>query len=398
MTLKPLTTVLALSLLGSVLTSCSNEAVSSNSPLGPVAGLPDNICRVTVTPNHEAETLLTRRDITKLTRGDIIDAPISTYITKGGVDDIKNTDNISGIYNQSKFFNESDKAKTSTKGYKWITNTYQTDDGVLAFIHSEYTGPDDHWGMPCMAIGKTTKCAPGTSKIGLAWMPNTANSTAAPRFNFLGHIAGFPADQLHFNVQGTPVYIVNKNGIDYFYILFSDKQALNIRPNIAMARSPVRNVLTAAKLGTTSVWQKYNNGKWVDSLSGNSTSILPDLTGVENRVKNEKVFVHSDALKHQESGAYFLSAYTLDTPQSQSSLVFYDSCDGENWRLNNITNHRDEEGRKEGWSYITLFDDDGSDNSKASGDFTMLTGYDYGGPQRHVMKFNVSVPESCKCP
>ena len=125
---------------------------------------------------------------------------------------------------------------------------------------------------------------------------------------------------------------------------------------------------------------------------------MPDLTGVENRVKNEKVYVHSDALKHQESGAYFLTAYTLDTPQSQSSLVFYDSCDGENWRLNNITNHRDEPGRKEGWSYITLFDDDGNDNSEASGDFTMLSGYDYGGPHRQVMKFNVRVPESCKCP
>lgn len=380
-------------------------------------------CTLSITPADEAEIVLSTRDINKLTRGDIIDAPISTYLFNNEVYWILPTamqqnsmvylshtilkgreldkSEIVGIYNQNKLFKNSPNAITSTKGYKWITNTYQNEHGVLAFIHVEYAGEKDYWGMPCITTSDgRKKCAPGQSKIGLAWMETPKNFSGVPEFTFLGFIAGYSGNIAHFNVQGTPYSIVREEGIDYLNIWFADKNNFYKSMNVARARAPLNDVITAARNGMTIKWKKYNNGAWEDALKGKSSSALPEVRGVEGvdqRVARGNVFVHSDVVKHVESGKYFLCAYTLESEKEPSSLVFYESCNCIDWELNTIANPTRENRPKCGWSYMTFIDDNGTDNGMASGTFTLLVGYDYGGPKRHVAKFRIAVSDSCSC-
>ncbi|GEM_PF-3087327 len=386
-------------------------------------------CKLEVS-SHSETVMFSKADIEELTDGNIIDAPISTFrsgekniwvlptarqynkasvkrldishrLTMG---DVKNPREIDvGEFFQPEFMHISDQATSGTRGYKWITNTYQTPAGVLGFVHAEYTAEDDHWHMACDPWTKDRKfCAPGNSKVGLAWMAASTATSKQPYFTYLGHIAGFNADRLHFNVHGVPWFINTEEGVQYLNIVYHD---VNVAPGwgqITRARSPLSEVLNMAKAGSTTRWEKYNNGVWEDALTGNSSSILPvepALQAIDPKIAKGQVIVHSDAVKHKETGRYFLSAYTLkigSTVARPSRLVFYDSCDGAKWRFNTYTNGRTD--GEWGWSYLTFVDDDGTDNGEASGTFNLIAGFDYGRPQKHVEVMDVTVPESCNCP
>ena len=384
-------------------------------------------CKLKVS-NHDETILFSKADIERLTDGNIIDAPISTFLwngknvwllptarqyndipvehlvlshhlTIGSVKDPAQAD--IGEFSQRDFIVDSDNAISGTKGYKWITNTYQTPEGVLGFVHSEYTDVDDHWHMACDPWVKKKQCAPGNSKVGLAWMKTPAGIDEKPQFKYLGHIAGYSGDRRHFNVHGVPWFINIENGKEYLNIVYHDTNGIRDWGQITRARSPLRDVLAAAKEGSTTKWEKYNRGSWEDALNGQSSSILPlvpILNDIDPEIAKGHVIVHGDVVKHRESGRYFLAAYTLKRvglAQRPSRLVFYDSCDGTNWQFNSFSNERAD--GEWGWSYLTFVDDDGSDNGMASGLFNLIAGFDYGRPLKRVELLDVTVPESCRC-
>jgi len=392
--------------------------------------IPAMQCELDVSPN--SSVFLSKPDIIDLMDGNIIDAPISTFrvgdnniwilptanqhIVNGvstqltvshtlTVGDLSNPRKHNlGVFPQESFTPVSPSATSGTDGYKWITNTYQTSDGILGFVHAEYTGPNDYWTMPCDPWIDRAYCAPGQSKIGLAWMDTTPGFHHNPVFTYLGHIAGFTADRMHFNVHGTPYFINTDNGTRYLNIVFHDSHQIDWG-QITIARSPLDDVLAAAKQGYTTTWEKYDNGNWVNALTGQSSSVLPDVPALQNtdaNIANGRVIVHSDAVFHEETGRYFLSAYTLERSGhtsdtgTPSRLVFYDSCDGINWRFNRIANDRVD--GEWGYSYMSIFDDDNTDNGRASGPFTLMSGFDYGRPKKHVLTVDITVPDACMCP
>jgi hypothetical protein len=385
-------------------------------------------CKLEVS-KHDETILFSKIDIETLLDGNIIDAPISTFRNEGKnvwilptarqynkipIERLEISHRLMsgkvksphkadfGEFFQKDFMSSSTSATSGTQGYKWITNTYQTPEGVLGFVHSEYTAEGDHWHMSCDSWVKLRVfCAPGNSKIGLAWMPTEAESDKKPHFVYLGHIAGFTGERKHFNVHGVPWYINTEDEKEYLNIVFHDTNARNWG-QIARARSPLSEVLAAAKAGHTTKWEKFNDGAWEDALTGKSSSILPlvpELRDIAPKISRGEVIVHSDAIKHKETGRYFLSAYTLKhngLRQRPSRLVFYDSCDGINWRFNGYSNERDDGDW--GWSYLTFVDDDGSDNGMASGAFNLIAGFDYGRPKKRVELMDVTVLEGCTCP
>lgn len=386
----------------------------------PVTAFGADQCKLKVAP---PQTVFNERAINVLTRGDNIDAPISSYRwhgqdywilpsaqqiggklflthsittppgTSGG-------DRVLRVLSQQKLFEDSKTAVTGLKGYKWITNTYQTKDGVLAFVHLEYTGKNDSWGMPCAIVQHKTRCAPGNSKIGLAWMDTRGKFDGTPKFKFLGHIAGHNPRVPHFNVSGTP-YLINKvGGVEYLNIYFTDLNAVDEPMHVATARAPLADVLKAAKEGRTSPWKKFNNGAWEDALSARSTSVLPEMRWLvhkDRRVAFGRVIVHSDAVRHAETGRYFLSAYTnMLGKDKPSRIVLYDSCDGVRWRFNGMHNARTD--GKAGWGYLSFRDGNGPDNGKASGKFELLAGFDTSKPGKSVVSMDIEVPASCACP
>ena len=401
--------------------SCERDNVDPVPPLQ---------CELDVNPT--SQTFLAKSDIIELMDGNIIDAPISTFrvgeknvwilptanqhivdgvstrlsvshtLTVGGLSNPKEIN--MGMFPEESFTPVSPTATTGTSGYKWITNTYQTADGVLGFVHAEYTGENDYWTMPCDPWIDRAYCAPGKSKIGLAWMDTTPGFHHNPVFVYLGHIAGFTADRQHFNVHGTPYFINTVDGVRYMNIVFHDSHRVDWG-QITIARSPLQEVITAAKEGRTSEWKKYNNGQWEDAITGTSSSILPkvpELQSIDPNIANGRVIVHSDAVYHEDSKRYFLSAYTLERSGHNSDtgtpsrLVFYDSCDGINWNFNRYANDRTD--GEWGYSYVSIFDDDGRDNGRATGPFVLMSGFDYGRPKKHVLTVDISVPDACNCP
>ena len=116
---------------------------------------------------------------------------------------------------------------------------------------------------------------------------------------------------------------------------------------------------------------------------------------VDKRLTAGSVIVHSDAIKHLETGRYFLSTYLLRTKSKPSRLVFYSSCDGEKWTLAGGGNPRGD--GKSGWSYLTLLDRDNTDFGVAKKEFDVIADFDYGKPKRSVYRMKVDVGDNCSC-
>lgn len=182
-------------------------------------------------------------------------------------------------------------------GSLWITNTYQTASGILAFLHQETV---DGSGRP----GST-----GKTRIGLAWSDNGGET-----FNYLGPIISAFGDPDPHNVQGG-MYIV-RNG--YFYLYYHDVRGITV------ARAPVNEVITAAAAGKASMWTKYMGvaaGFLSKGLGGDSVPI--GLKGAS----------HNDAVCSTYNDRCYLILTMMTWGGGKSSIILYESLDGVRWRI-----------------------------------------------------------------
>jgi hypothetical protein len=291
----------------------------------------DAACRLDLI---EEGTALSTDEIARTTEGGAIDASISMFAHGGKrywilpvVHLAKGTATVTHVVTEGDA-NDPDRRRLGAwserdffgdaPGMKWVTNTYQDKDGVLAFVHTEYAGPGQFFGATI--VGKDGKPktlrGPGHSRIGLAWYAKPDPERKAPQFRYLGHIVA-PFDEQRFeawNVHGTPYVIRREGGEDWFYLYFFDTPQQGRQGHIAAARAKVADVLRDAKAGRTGPWEKYDNGVWTPALSGPSSPV----TG-------EHTIAHSDAARGRD-GRYFLATTAMNNFRNRdnpSAIVVY---------------------------------------------------------------------------
>ena len=398
----------------------------------------ENQCKVEIQSYKDEGTLVfNSREIDYLMRGDIIDAPISLVtkkdgttvwflptalqqngkiylshtVVRGDLYDLPNSEVV--VIDEEELFTESKAVVEAKKsiGRHWITNITQTKEGLLAQIHSEYTAEGDFFGMECIIRNDVRTCAPGVSKISLAWLPIEKFENDNYDFLFLGHLVGPASDIPHLNVHGTPWYVnTGEDGVEYLNLIYADEDFSKTETGgwatvdgmshyIARVRAPFADVIKDAMNGEIGTWEKQYGNNWSENLEKPAVGILPKLRQKFNRVDKRltagSVIVHSDAIKHLETGRYFLSTYLLRTRSKPSRLVFYSSCDGEKWTLAGGGNPRGD--GKSGWSYLTLLDRDNTDFGVAKKEFDVIAGFDYGKPKRSVYRMKVDIGDNCSC-
>lgn len=301
-------------------------------------------------------------------------------------------------FDEIKFFEDSGALGISS-GHKWITNTYGHTDGILAFVHAEWTEVNYETCVHSVSSCENnippthshTGQPPGHSKIGLAWYGNPSTTSleqissgisSGPVFKYLGHIASnysFPNGNTGFNVHGTPYVVKNELGIDYFYMYMHDYGLVNGGwGHVSAIRAPLSEVIQAAKLGTVTdsqgnhIWEKYNGGVWSDALGGQYTA-----TGISH------VIVHGDAAYSTFKQKYYLVATTpgnwqFDTevaPLDDSKIVLYESSDALNWNVCSVIASASGLNDKSGWQYPTIVDSSGDDNSQVGSSFNIYARY-----------------------
>lgn len=393
-------------------------------------------CKIGMQDYQDEGTLvLNSREIDYLMRGDIIDAPVSLVtkkdgtavwflptalqqngkiylshtVVRGDLYDLNNSE--IEVVDEEELFTMSDDVIASGKsiGRHWITNIMQTETGLLALIHSEYTAEGDFFGMECVLKNDVETCAPGVSKISLAWLPIEKFEADDYSFLFLGHLVGPSSDIPHFNVHGTPWY-VNEDaaGVEYLNLIYAD-EVFNFSeergwttakngPRISRVRAPLEAVIKDATDGKIGTWEKSISGEWSEKLDEPGNAILPKIKRFESkdeRLAAGDVIVHSDAIKHLDTGRYILSTYLLRTRRKPSRIVFYSSCDGERWSYAGDGNPRSD--GKSGWSYLTLLDRNNTDFGVAQTDIDLITGFDYGKPKRSLYRVKLDVGDGCGC-
>jgi len=396
------------------------------------------VCEFDVQHYEDEGTLvLNTREIDYLMRGDIIDAPVSlatksngarvwilpTALQQNGKIYLSHTvvegdlANISDakitVVDEEQMFIDSKNLELKTNGFQWVTNIVQVPSGLLALVHSEYTGEDGFFGMDCSIIDELERCAPGYSQIGLAWLPNDKFEADNYEFTFLGNIAGSYTKLPHFNVHGTPWYYTqDENGEKYLNLLFADAHYIQLEDGnwmphetggqrIGRLRYDFDKLMVDIEAGRIGDWQKLTAEGWKEPDALPSLPIIPkvpEMEEVDPRIAAGDVIVHSDAIFHEPSNSYFLSTYTLGGKKSRygSKFAFYNSCDGESWEYID-TYHTRKEG-KSGWSYLTLVASDDTDHGVSRGDFDLITGWEYGKPDRKVLRMKTSVGDGCSCP
>ena len=351
--------------------------------------------------------------IDQLTRGNIIDAPItllredpaiwilptamqqngkiylSHTLVKGHFDDLSDAEYC--IVNEHDLFIVPDHLKNN--GRHWITNLLHTDEGVIAFLHSEYTGEGDFFGMQGIMFDERETRAPGRSAIGLAWLPKDRYDAEIYQFDYLGHIATYCSDVPHFNVSGTPMYVNTDEGVEYINILFSDVHATQNdkgwwkdKVMVAHARASLKDVVADAKKGKVSNWLKRNGDAWGDALGKEATGVLPPAKGyADHRIANGEIIVHSDIATIKPDGSYILIGYVLNMRTLHPScLVIYSSKDGLNWTFEKTSNERSDGS----WSYVKILNKGRRDKK---GSYYAIIGYDYGKESRKVYRLEIDI-------
>ncbi len=192
---------------------------------------------------------------------------------------------------------------------KWIVNTYETGTAgeVLGFVHIERED--------------ASPGADGWGRVGLARSTNYGDT-----FKYLGHIAIPFNDPEHINVSGVPYFV--KDG--YFYAYYLDRcypvGGKGVRPNVAVIRAKVSDVVAAARKGEVSLWKKYYDGGWTESsIGGKCTELWQAKDGI----------IHSDAVYSTHTNkAYMVRQRTKNESTGQSAwLSLFESTDGIKWTL-----------------------------------------------------------------
>ena len=223
-------------------------------------------------------------------------------------------------------------------------NTYQTGDGLLAFTHIE---------IPGAPINGTYN--PGKGRIGLAWSTDMGS-----HFTYLGNIIVPHGDPVSTNVEGVP-YIV-KDG--YFYVYYTDSCGAG-NPSTAVARAPIADVLNAAKQGTTVPWAKYYQGAWNSPGIGGDCTLI-GLDGVS----------HTDAAYSTYTDKYYIVMSWMNWNNADTYLKLYESSDGISWTYKKTIVDAPASAVREGYQYVTIIDQSGSDNAVVGQKFYVYSGKD----------------------
>lgn len=382
--------------------------------LGLLSGANAQTCTVMQTGKSEA---LSAKDIGGLLKNSSIDASISTFHSAGSqywifpmVHHEKGMAYVNHVFTKgppgnlnAKKLGVWDEASLfgDAPGMKWITNTYQDKDGVLAFVHTEYALPGESYGISITPPdGKPTKRpGPGHTRISLAWYSAPALEQRAPKIQFLGHIVA-PFDELRFpgwNIHGTPYVIRRENGEDWFYVYYFDAPVpkKGTPGHLATARAKVADVLRDAKLGKVGAWQKFYNGQWTDGLGGKSSPITQEIS-----------IAHSDAAQTVD-GRFILATTFINKHRKSnkpSAIILFESCDAVTWKeiareepislpekhANGRPNH--------GWQYLTIVDPSGADNGQVGSTMELLVGFQHNKPERSLARLLYSFQGNCGCP
>lgn len=220
---------------------------------------------------------------------------------------------------------------------KWIMNTYETGVAgeVLGFVHIERED--------------ATPGAEGWGRIGLAWSTNYGDN-----FKYLGHIAIPYNDPEHINVTGVPYFV--KDG--YFHAYYLDRchpeGRTGTRPNAAVIRAKVSDVVAAARKGEVSSWNKYYEGSWSEpGIGGRCTELWQAKDGI----------IHSDAVYSTHTNkAYMVRQRSKNESTGQPAwLSLFESTDGIKWTLTKeiVPPTMDV---KFGYAYQTLVGEKGENN------------------------------------
>lgn len=223
----------------------------------------------------------------------------------------------------------------------WITNLYQNEKGILAFVHVEAWDPSDD-----------TKWV---GRVGLAWSTNGGES-----FTYLGHIiqpfGAEPMTRDNGNVQGVPYIVrpenpalpVSDSNPEYFYIYFQER---TYGYAVGAARAKVSDVIEAAVLGRSTPWNKFYNGSWTSSGMGGPATVT-NLSGV----------THTDgAYSPASKKSYLVLTFPkgLDPANTNTRVELYDSNDMIKWNLKSeIVTEPASDLLKPGYQYATLVDPD----------------------------------------
>lgn len=217
----------------------------------------------------------------------------------------------------------------------WIVNAYYSPGLIVAFVHVEFTD----------RYNKNT----GKGRIRIA-----VSNDNGKHFKYVGNIMS-PYDDRVFNVQGAP-YIIN-NG--FFYVYAKDNcnntSKNGFGGNTIVFRARLSTVLSDAKKGKVGLWHKYHLSKW-DSpgKGGKCTPINIDPDGI----------IHSDAA-YSNFSKKFILAVSMNTfhKKRDSWIKLYESKDGINWNFISNVSHLKKDNYETGYQYVTIVNDDGTDNS-----------------------------------
>jgi hypothetical protein len=252
-----------------------------------------------------------------------------------------------GIYN----FGWPTPAPGTHYEHAWIINTYQeTGTGnVLGLIHIEDKyDPDASGVIPDPYFH---------GKLGLAWSKDYGMT-----WKYIGDIMVPQDPDATGNQLGGP-YII-KDGYMYIYYAEALKAGDNTSRGIAVARAPLTDILSAAKQGKVTTWEKYHDGTWASAgIGGPATGVLN--LQIEGHT-------HTDAAYSTYTKKfYMLTVRSADTTKP-SVINLFESIDGLSWTfVKNIATRPLSVGGTpyDGYHYLSIANTDGSDNGQVGKQF-----------------------------
>ena len=244
-------------------------------------------------------------------------------------------------------------------GNFWILNTYQADDGVLAFIHIEQAEGTGSTGA---------RYSTGKSRIALGWSTDEGRT-----FRFLGNIIIPTGDPDPHNVQGAPYIVKNGN----FYMYYHDRDGNTV------ASASVADVLRAARNGRVSAWRKFNGAEQgfnSDGLGGPSKSI-----GM-----NEGI-THTDAACSTVSQKCYMLVTRQNWSGNGTAVVMYESEDGTRWKLARTLVSDKGARQNRGYQYATITDESGADNATVGRRFYVYIFEDHQDSTRRMKRWLIDL-------
>ncbi|HVZ99302.1 MAG TPA: hypothetical protein VG841_03185 [Caulobacterales bacterium] len=241
-------------------------------------------------------------------------------------------------------------------GAYWITNLYQADNGILAFVHTEFPRVE----------GRRYKS--GRGRVGLAWSPD------GERFTYLGHIIRPFDDPSPRNVQGVPYLI--KDG--FFYIYYKDACEGG---NNAAARAPVRDVLAAAAARRITAWRKYFRGAWASPGAGGPCTAIRIADGI----------IHTDAARSTATGQYYFITSRTNANGQDTWIKLHASSDGVTWRELGVIAREPASRVRGGYQYVSIVDASGRDNASVGRQFYVYSAKDITAPAVAIYRWTVDL-------